>query len=247
MRCRHSEWTCWTSFPEVATSVRGMALRAELAAVAGDQTTARHWARERVALWSAADPELQPHRTRMHAICGYPVDPRDFRGGSYADDSWYDPAQEQGQSNLADRAPRRCGLTVLACLDRTANQANVASDSSTSHSARTSRSEVHHSIRLHLGRQSAGIRRVTFQWDERDGAGDMQRFPDHFAWRYPHSCQVRSMAEIEPVMEIARESSDSASQPGRIIARFIKLVDARLSQAGSALNDTTYWAVRISR
>jgi tetratricopeptide (TPR) repeat protein len=56
--------------PEAATLVRGMALRAELAARAGDPATARRWARDVLTLWSNADPELQPMITRVRDIAG---------------------------------------------------------------------------------------------------------------------------------------------------------------------------------
>jgi hypothetical protein len=56
--------------PEVATLVRGMALRAELAARAGDPTAARRWAQDVLTLWSNADSELQPTITRMRIIAG---------------------------------------------------------------------------------------------------------------------------------------------------------------------------------
>ncbi len=45
--------------------VRGMALRAELAAQVGDTAAARAWARRVVALWSDASDELQPVLDRM--------------------------------------------------------------------------------------------------------------------------------------------------------------------------------------
>jgi serine/threonine protein kinase/tetratricopeptide (TPR) repeat protein len=54
--------------PQIATLVRGMALRAELAAQAGDSSTARRWARDVTLLWSGADSELQPTVTRMRII-----------------------------------------------------------------------------------------------------------------------------------------------------------------------------------
>jgi eukaryotic-like serine/threonine-protein kinase len=54
--------------PQVATLVRGMALRAELAMHLGDQTSARRWANNVVVLWSAADAELQPVVQRMESI-----------------------------------------------------------------------------------------------------------------------------------------------------------------------------------
>jgi hypothetical protein len=54
--------------PQVATLVRGMALRAELAASAGDTVTAKRWARDVSLLWSGGDPELQSILSRMHAI-----------------------------------------------------------------------------------------------------------------------------------------------------------------------------------
>ena len=56
--------------PEVATLVRGMALRAELAARAGAPTTANRWAQDVLTLWSNADSELQPTITRMRSIAG---------------------------------------------------------------------------------------------------------------------------------------------------------------------------------
>jgi eukaryotic-like serine/threonine-protein kinase len=54
--------------PQAATLVRGMALRAELAARAEDSTTAERWARNVVQLWSGADPELQPVVHRMQSL-----------------------------------------------------------------------------------------------------------------------------------------------------------------------------------
>jgi hypothetical protein len=54
--------------PQVATLVRGMALRAELAAQSGDSTTAKRWAGDVVVLWAGADPDLRPVVTRMQSI-----------------------------------------------------------------------------------------------------------------------------------------------------------------------------------
>ena len=54
--------------PEVATLVRGMALRAELASRAGDWTTSRRWAEDVVLLWSNADPELHPTVQKMEEL-----------------------------------------------------------------------------------------------------------------------------------------------------------------------------------
>jgi tetratricopeptide (TPR) repeat protein len=54
--------------PQVATFVRGMALRADLAARAGDPATARRWAKNVVLLWSNADRELQPTVKRMQQL-----------------------------------------------------------------------------------------------------------------------------------------------------------------------------------
>jgi tRNA A-37 threonylcarbamoyl transferase component Bud32/tetratricopeptide (TPR) repeat protein len=54
--------------PEVATLVRGMALRAELAAHAGDSTVSHRWANNVVLLWSNADGELQPLVKRMREL-----------------------------------------------------------------------------------------------------------------------------------------------------------------------------------
>jgi hypothetical protein len=59
------------TFPShVAGLVRAMALRADLAARRGDAATARRWARPVVALWSRADPALQPVVARMRVIAG---------------------------------------------------------------------------------------------------------------------------------------------------------------------------------
>jgi hypothetical protein len=54
--------------PQVATLVRGMALRADVAAARHDSRTARRWARDVVLLWSGADRELQPTVMRMRTI-----------------------------------------------------------------------------------------------------------------------------------------------------------------------------------
>jgi hypothetical protein len=54
--------------PQVATLVRGMALRADLAATQHDSTTARRWARHVVLLWSGAGQELQPTVSRMRSL-----------------------------------------------------------------------------------------------------------------------------------------------------------------------------------
>jgi len=56
--------------PQVATFVRGMAMRAELAAQMRDSTTAKRWARNVLLLWSAADPELQSTVTSMQQVVG---------------------------------------------------------------------------------------------------------------------------------------------------------------------------------
>jgi serine/threonine protein kinase/tetratricopeptide (TPR) repeat protein len=56
--------------PQVATLVRGMALRAQVAAQAGDSSLAKHWAQNVILLWSGADQELQPTVARMRAIAG---------------------------------------------------------------------------------------------------------------------------------------------------------------------------------
>jgi hypothetical protein len=48
--------------------VRAMALRAELAAAAGDRTTARRWAEPVTILWRDSDPELRPIVERMRRI-----------------------------------------------------------------------------------------------------------------------------------------------------------------------------------
>jgi serine/threonine protein kinase/tetratricopeptide (TPR) repeat protein len=56
--------------PQVATFVRGMALRAELADRARDSTTAKHWAQNVLLLWSGADRELQPTVRTMRELVG---------------------------------------------------------------------------------------------------------------------------------------------------------------------------------
>jgi hypothetical protein len=49
----------------VAAFIRAMALRADLAAAAGDSVRARRWATAVATLWSNADPDLQPLLKRM--------------------------------------------------------------------------------------------------------------------------------------------------------------------------------------
>jgi hypothetical protein len=56
--------------PEVATLVRGMALRAELAGRSKDSTTAKRWAKNVLLLWSDADGELQPTVKSMRELVG---------------------------------------------------------------------------------------------------------------------------------------------------------------------------------
>ena len=56
--------------PQVATLVRGMALRAELGDRRGESNTAREWARKVLVLWARADPELEPTLAKMRAIAG---------------------------------------------------------------------------------------------------------------------------------------------------------------------------------
>jgi len=54
--------------PQVATLVRGMALRAELAAQAGDSTEAKRRAGDVLVLWANADPEMQSTLERMRSL-----------------------------------------------------------------------------------------------------------------------------------------------------------------------------------
>jgi len=54
--------------PQAAGLVRAMALRAELAAAAGDATAAARWARAVTALWRGADPDLGTVVARMEAL-----------------------------------------------------------------------------------------------------------------------------------------------------------------------------------
>ena len=54
--------------PMAGTLVRMMALRAELAAARGETSIASRWASAVVALWSGAEPVLQPTVERMRGI-----------------------------------------------------------------------------------------------------------------------------------------------------------------------------------
>ncbi|MFL5461454.1 MAG: hypothetical protein ACJ8AY_12280, partial [Gemmatimonadales bacterium] len=54
--------------PQVTTLVRGMALRAQLAAQAGDSTEAKRRARDVLMLWADADPEVQSTLERMRSL-----------------------------------------------------------------------------------------------------------------------------------------------------------------------------------
>ncbi|HEU4565025.1 MAG TPA: hypothetical protein VFS05_10270, partial [Gemmatimonadaceae bacterium] len=54
--------------PQAGAVGRAMALRAELAAAAGDRAVAARWGRATAELWSNADPELQPIVRRMRAL-----------------------------------------------------------------------------------------------------------------------------------------------------------------------------------
>jgi eukaryotic-like serine/threonine-protein kinase len=51
--------------------VRAMALRAEIAAAAGDRAAARRWSGAVATLWASADPELTPYVQRMRALAGH--------------------------------------------------------------------------------------------------------------------------------------------------------------------------------
>jgi tRNA A-37 threonylcarbamoyl transferase component Bud32/tetratricopeptide (TPR) repeat protein len=53
---------------DAAAVVRAMALRADLAALADDATTARRWAAAVVPLWEGADPSVQPIVARMRRL-----------------------------------------------------------------------------------------------------------------------------------------------------------------------------------
>jgi tetratricopeptide (TPR) repeat protein len=56
--------------PQVATLIRGMVLRAELAARRRDSVTAKQWAGRVSLLWAGADPELGSTLQRMRTIAG---------------------------------------------------------------------------------------------------------------------------------------------------------------------------------
>jgi len=58
--------------PQAAALVRAMALRAELASRAGEQATARRWARVVITLWAMGDPPLEPVLRRMRKLVGEP-------------------------------------------------------------------------------------------------------------------------------------------------------------------------------
>ena len=55
--------------------VRGLALRAELAAATGDAAGARRWARPVAILWANADPPLRATAQRMAALVAAPSPP----------------------------------------------------------------------------------------------------------------------------------------------------------------------------
>jgi hypothetical protein len=57
--------------PQIATLVRGMALRAVLAQAAKDSKVAKHWAALVTSLWSQSDPELQSVVDRMRVIAAH--------------------------------------------------------------------------------------------------------------------------------------------------------------------------------
>jgi hypothetical protein len=50
--------------------VRAMALRADLAAAAGDRVTATRWADGVATLWQSAEPALRPVAERMRRLAG---------------------------------------------------------------------------------------------------------------------------------------------------------------------------------
>jgi tetratricopeptide (TPR) repeat protein len=54
--------------PQVATLVRGMGLRAELAAKTNDSAAAKRWANNVLVLWSGGDTDLQPVVQRMQEL-----------------------------------------------------------------------------------------------------------------------------------------------------------------------------------
>ncbi len=58
--------------PLAGTLVRMMALRADLAAARGQTAIARQWGSAVAALWSGADPALQPTLTRMRRLAAVP-------------------------------------------------------------------------------------------------------------------------------------------------------------------------------
>ena len=60
--------TLFTRMSEAAALPRAMALRAELAATAGDRDSARQWATAALALWRKADAELAPLVSRMRSL-----------------------------------------------------------------------------------------------------------------------------------------------------------------------------------
>jgi len=59
-----------TFLARLAGLVRAMALRAELAAAAGDRRTARWWAQRVTILWRDADDPLRSVVERMRALAG---------------------------------------------------------------------------------------------------------------------------------------------------------------------------------
>jgi hypothetical protein len=68
---REIEWTSttrFTDFTRAAALVRTMALRAEMAAAAGDTVNARRWANAVIIVWSNADMPLQPVTMQMRGL-----------------------------------------------------------------------------------------------------------------------------------------------------------------------------------
>jgi len=79
------------------------------------------------------------------------------------------------------------------------------------------------------------------QWDEREGAGDMQRL---MLGECPDSCHYGPRVVIQPEKRAHQNRSSSLStRPGRIIARFINMDGVEYPKMNIGAHDTVYWAV----
>jgi len=132
------------------------------------------------------------------------------------------------------------GLAVLACGTQD-DHPNVASDSSASDTVRGSPAPKFTTPFDSISTDSLLEYVGGLEWDEREGAGDMQRL---MLGACPNNCQYGPRVVIQPERRSHQNSSNSLSQaPGRIIARFINLDAQAYPKLNIAAHDTVYWAV----